>query len=97
MTEARICKVFANVRFWCAVFALGCIAVISPVMDSALAASAEIAKKCNALTAKAFPPRVIGNPAAGSAKGTGQAQLDYFKKCLANGGHVDDDTGKQAK
>jgi len=34
-------------------------------------ARVEVAKKCDALTAKAFPPRAIGNPAAGSAKGTG--------------------------
>jgi hypothetical protein len=36
--------------------------------DSAFAVSVEVAKKCEALTAKAYPPREIGNPAAGSAK-----------------------------
>lgn len=36
----------------------------------ASAATAEVAKKCSALTAKVFPPRVIGNPGAGSAKET---------------------------
>jgi hypothetical protein len=42
--------------------------------DGVEAVSVEVAKKCDALTAKAFPPRVIGNPAAGSAKGTGADQ-----------------------
>jgi hypothetical protein len=58
------------------------------MMGSASAVTAEIAKKCDALTAKAFPPRVVGNPAAGSAKGTGRSIQIYFSKCVANGGHV---------
>jgi hypothetical protein len=57
----------------------------------ALAATAEVAKKCSALTAKVFPPRVIGNPGAGSAKGDGLAEQAYFKKCVASGGKVEDD------
>jgi hypothetical protein len=40
------------------------------------------------LTAKTYPPRVIGNPAVGSAKGSGLAQQEYFKRCVANGGDV---------
>ena len=52
------------------------------------AVSVEVAKKCDALTAKAFPPRVIGNPAAGSAKGTGADQQAYYNKCVANGGKM---------
>jgi hypothetical protein len=58
--------------------------------DSAGAVSVEVAKKCDALTAKAFPPRVIGNPAAGSAKGTGADQRAYYDKCVANGGKMPD-------
>jgi hypothetical protein len=58
---------------------------------NASAVTAEVAKKCSALTAKAFPPRVIGNPAAGSAKGLPQEQQNYFKRCVANGGNVADD------
>ena len=54
------------------------------------AVSVEVAKKCDALTAKAFPPRVIGNPAAGSAKGTGADQQAYYNKCVANGGKMPD-------
>jgi hypothetical protein len=49
----------------------------------------ELAKTCDALTAKAFPPRQIGNPAAGSAKGNSKAQREYYKKCATNGGKVD--------
>jgi hypothetical protein len=40
---------------------------------------------------------VPGNPAAGSAKGTGQSERDYFRKCVANGGNMDDQSGKEAK
>jgi len=75
---------------------LACIA-IGCMTGSASAVSAQLAKKCQALTAKAFPPRVPGNPAAGSAKGTGQSQRDYFNKCVANGGKMDDDAPKQTK
>src|SRR3954462_13869672 len=32
-----------------------------------------------------------GNPAAGLAKGTVQFKRDYFNKCVANGGNMDDD------
>jgi hypothetical protein len=56
--------------------------------DGAGAVGVEVAKKCDALTAKAFPPRVIGNPAAGSAKGTGADQRAYYNKCVANGGQM---------
>lgn len=41
--------------------------VLAP--PSALAITAEVAKKCSALTAKAYPPRVVGNPAGGSKMG----------------------------
>ena len=53
---------------------------------SASALTAELAKKCAALTAQAFPPREPRNPAAGSVKGTGSDQQNYFKKCVAGGG-----------
>jgi hypothetical protein len=43
-----------------------------PLTSGASAITAELGKRCEALTAKAFPPRVIGNPAAGSAKGSGK-------------------------
>lgn len=60
----------------------------------AAAVTVEVAKKCEALTAKAYPPRVIGNPAAGSAKGTGRVQREYFNKCVANGGKIEDNAAK---
>ena len=87
---------FANLKFGGALVALVCIAV-APMTDRAAALTVEVAKKCNALTAKAFPPRQVGNPAAGSAKGTGKAEWDYYKKCVANGGNMDDDARKGAK
>ena len=78
---------FANLKFQGALFGLACIA-IAPMTDSASAVSVEVAKKCNALTAKAFPPREIGNPAAGSTKGSGRAERAYYRKCVANGGKM---------
>lgn len=61
----------------------------------AKAISVDVAKKCNALMAKEFPPRQAGNPAAGSAKGNGQASRDYFKKCVDNGGNMDSSSDKK--
>jgi hypothetical protein len=86
----------ANVKFWGALVAMSCI-LVGPLTDRALAVTVEVAKKCQGLTAKAFPPRVPGNPAAGSAKGSGKARRDYFEKCVANGGNIDDDGSKKAK
>ena len=63
----------------------------------ASAITVELAKKCEALTAKAFPPRVIGNPAAGSAKGSGKDAQAYFNQCVKSGGEVDDGGSKEAK
>ncbi len=87
---------FVKAKFWSGLVALICI-VNGSTTNSASAITLEVAKKCAALTAKAYPPRVIGNPAAGSTKGTGQAQRDYFNKCVANGGNMDDQAGKEAK
>jgi hypothetical protein len=58
--------------------------------SGASAITAELAKQCNVLVGKQFPPREAGNPAAGSAKGNGQAERDYFKKCVENNGKMDD-------
>jgi hypothetical protein len=78
---------FARLRLCLTVLGLVC-ALVGLMSGSASAISVEVAKKCNALTAKAFPPRVPGNPAAGSAKGSGKEMRDYFKKCVANGGEM---------
>ena len=60
----------------------------------ASAITAELARKCEALVSTAFPPRQIGNPAAGSAKGNSKAQRDYYKKCVANDGKMDEEQKK---
>jgi hypothetical protein len=82
--------VFNTWQFKSAIFVPVCFAAWS-MTNSASAITVEVAKKCDELTNKAFPPRQIGNPASGSAKGTAQAQRDYFNKCVANGGNVDND------
>jgi hypothetical protein len=80
-------SMFTDLKFGSALVGLVCITV-GCMMGSASAVTAEVANKCDALTAKAFPPRVPGNPAAGLAKGTVQSERDYFNKCVANGGRA---------
>jgi hypothetical protein len=70
-------------------------AAFAPTGASAI--TVEVAKKCNVLLAKAFPPRVAGNPAAGSSKGSSKDERDYFKKCVDNGGNMDGSDDKKAK
>lgn len=60
------------------------------VPATASAITVEVARACDAALAKAFPPRQIGNPAAGSTKGTAKDKREYFQKCVANNGKVDD-------
>jgi hypothetical protein len=55
----------------------------------AQAITVEVAKKCNVLSAKQFPPRQAGNPAAGSSKGSAKDQREFFKKCVDNNGNID--------
>jgi hypothetical protein len=76
-----------SLKFGSTLVALVCIG-IGTTSGSASAITAEVARKCDVLTMKAFPPRVVGNPAAGSAKGTGQSEQSYFHKCVANGGNM---------
>jgi hypothetical protein len=73
------------------------LATVGLVPTEASAISVEVAKKCNSLLERAFPPREPGNPAAGSSKGTAQDQRDYFNKCVANGGNMDDAANKNTK
>ena len=68
-------------------------AILMPTAASAI--TAELAKKCNLMLEKAFPPRAPGNPAAGSAKGSAQVQRDYFKKCVDNNGNMDNASDKK--
>ena len=56
--------------------------------NSASAVTLEVANKCNALTAQAFPPAVPGNPAAGREGGNGHSVRKLFNRCVANGGHI---------
>lgn len=78
------------IRAWAlAGIALGSI----PAPASAI--TAEVAKKCNALIAKEFPPREIGNPAAGSKKGNGRDQRAYFNKCVANNGNMEESSAEK--
>ncbi|SFV13879.1 hypothetical protein SAMN05192541_120138 [Bradyrhizobium arachidis] len=79
---------FVNWKSPLMLLAVTCLAV-GAVPGQASALTAELARKCSALTAKQFPPRELGNPAAGSAKGSGRVQHDYFNKCVANNGNVD--------
>jgi hypothetical protein len=51
----------AKLKFRSVRIALFCIGVAVTINDASAAPSAEVAKKCAALTAKAFPPRVAGN------------------------------------
>ena len=78
---------FASLKSCLTRIALVCIA-IGLLSGNASAITVELAKKCNALTTLAFPPRVPGNPAAGSEKGSGRQMQDYFKKCVENQGKM---------
>ncbi|MGY4569186.1 hypothetical protein [Bradyrhizobium sp. USDA 3256] len=71
--------------------------MISGAMAPAHAIDVQVARACDALVAKAFPPLQPGNPASGSARGGAKAQRDYFNKCVANGGRMDDDTPPKSK
>ena len=70
-----------------ALFLVG--AVLLPTVSQAEAISAEVARKCKILRAKQFPPRQVGNPAAGSAHGSGQDKREFFRRCVANGGNIE--------
>lgn len=84
----------ANLKFSTALVALIWIGLVT-MTNGASAVTVEVARKCAALTAKAYPPRVIGNPAAGSATGTGAAERSYNQKCVANGGNMDKPASKE--
>jgi hypothetical protein len=58
------------------------------MIEGAPAITAELARKCQALTDKAFPLLVPGNPAAGRTHGTARDLLDYYNNCVSNRGNV---------
>ena len=86
----------ANVKFLTSLVAFIWIG-LGTMTIGASAETVEVARKCDALTAKAFPPRVIGNPATGSAYGTGLSEDDYYQKCVANGGNMRAPAAKKKK
>lgn len=63
------------------------------MIGSGSAVTTEVARACETAAAKAFPPRQIGNPAAGTSKGTAKERRDFFNRCAANNGKVDDGPG----
>ena len=69
------------------IFVAGAVALL-PALSQAKPISAEVARKCKILRAKQFPPRQIGNPAAGSAYGSGQDKREFFRRCVENGGDI---------
>lgn len=54
---------------------------------SAPAIAVELARKCDAALANAFPARIPGNPATGSARGSGREEIAFYKQCVANAGN----------
>lgn len=52
--------------------------------------TAELAKTCNALVEKKYPPVQPGNPAAGLRNGSSADARAAFRKCVDNNGKVDD-------
>jgi len=69
------------------IFVAGAVALL-PALSQTKPISAEVARKCKILRAKQFPPRQIGNPAAGSAYGSGQDKREFFRRCVENGGNI---------
>jgi hypothetical protein len=65
-------------------------------VPSAFAITAEVAKSCGALAAKAYPLRMPGNPAGGRVNGTGADYQKYFSQCVANGGKMSEQTPTQS-
>ena len=74
--------------------ALVCLAHLSTT-PSATAVTAELARKCEVLTDKAYPLRVPGNPAAGREHGTSKEVRDYFNRCVANRGNAEEQPPQQ--
>ena len=70
-----------------ALFVVGAAALL-PAVSQAQPISAEVARKCKVLRAKQFPPRQIGNPAAGSAYGSGPDKREFFRRCVEKGGNI---------
>ena len=61
-------------------------ALLSTLSQADWAISKEVAKKCQILRAKQFPPGQPGNPAAAHER------REFFSKCVTNGGNMDSKT-----
>ena len=85
----------AKLRFSSVILASLCITVAP--MTNAFAVTAEVARKCGALTDKAYAPLVPGNPAAGRANGDSHSIHKYFNRCVANGGQMHNNSGNVGK
>jgi hypothetical protein len=71
-----------------------CLAHVSTTQN-ATAIALELARKCGGLADKAFPLRVPGNPAAGRERGTAKEARDYFNRCVANGGNIEEQSPQE--
>jgi hypothetical protein len=91
--RARRALVPAKLKYGITLIALICCSQVLPT--EALAVTVEVGRKCSALTDKAFPLLVPGNPAAGRTHGTGQDLREYFNKCVAHGGNMEEQAPKQ--
>lgn len=60
--------------------------------ESAMAISADLAKRCRAMTIKAYPPVL-----AGSKKGDAQEERNYFSTCISKNGQMDAESPKSPK
>jgi hypothetical protein len=70
-------------------FAFICFAALATT-QGAMAITAGLARKCAAQADNTFPLRVPGNPAAGREHGSAKEVREYFNKCVANKGQMDE-------
>lgn len=77
---------FGKIKF-CRLILVSAFLFLQPIAN-AFAIPLKVARHCNALTAKAFPPIVPGNPAAGRNGGNGREVQAYFRKCVARYNHT---------
>jgi len=87
----------AKSQMWFARIVLISVALGSTTISASSAVSVEVAKKCAALAAETYPPREIGNPAAGFLNGSARDKLDYYQRCVASGGNMDEKSAGQTK
>ena len=67
-------------------YPLGALAlVVSLTIDqTALALTADLAKKCREMMVKEYPPQTAGSPT-----GRAQQERSYFQACVAQGGNME--------